>query len=265
VFISPVERTYKLNLLGPILAGIPLLICLVIALVDYTGSGAVDSSIWVANVLSAVFLAAVWLLVSRYQITTHSEGASYVSPFKSIDMRWDDVVETRFSQNAINAGAHFGLIGALVVAAASRGASANTQKQLELVDQSGNKLKITANWRNTDEFIRQALARVNPRVLQQLRQRLQAGETISFGDLKLSPAGVVWKQKELIPYASLVKAQIAVDKLRVKTEGKWLDNIAVNLKKVPNVFVALDLIADKRSGSATTPVDPLVRAAGVGA
>jgi hypothetical protein len=35
--------------------------------------------------------------------------------------------------------------------------------------------------------------------------------------------------------------------LRVKAEGKWLDNIGVTAKKVPNIFVLLDLIEEKRS------------------
>jgi hypothetical protein len=35
--------------------------------------------------------------------------------------------------------------------------------------------------------------------------------------------------------------------LRVKAEGKWLDNIAITAKKVPNIFVLLDLIEEKRS------------------
>jgi hypothetical protein len=38
--------------------------------------------------------------------------------------------------------------------------------------------------------------------------------------------------------------------LRVKAEGKWLDNIAVTAKKVPNIFVLLDLIEEKRSTAA---------------
>jgi len=58
---------------------------------------------------------------------------------------------------------------------------------------------------------------------------------------------VVWKSKEPIPYAALVKCKIDGSMLRVKAEGKWLDNIAITAKKVPNVFILLDLIEEKRS------------------
>jgi hypothetical protein len=76
---------------------------------------------------------------------------------------------------------------------------------------------------------------------------LNSGGTISFGKISLSPAGVVWKSKEPIPYAALVKCKIDGAMLRVKAEGKWLDNIAVSAKKVPNIFILLDLIEEKRS------------------
>jgi len=38
--------------------------------------------------------------------------------------------------------------------------------------------------------------------------------------------------------------QIDGSMLRVKAEGKWLDNIAITAKKVPNIFILLDLIEE---------------------
>ena len=35
--------------------------------------------------------------------------------------------------------------------------------------------------------------------------------------------------------------------VRIKAEGKWLDNISVSPKKIPNVFVLLDMIEARRA------------------
>ena len=35
--------------------------------------------------------------------------------------------------------------------------------------------------------------------------------------------------------------------LRMKAEGKWPDNIAIAARKVPNIFILLDLIEAKRA------------------
>lgn len=63
----------------------------------------------------------------------------------------------------------------------------------------------------------------------------------------MSPNGVIWKSKEPIPYTALVKCKIDGSMLRIKAEGKLLDNIAITAKKVPNIFILLDLIEAKRS------------------
>jgi len=95
--------------------------------------------------------------------------------------------------------------------------------------------------------VRLVLAAINPRLRQDAERVLNSGGTVSFGKISLSPAGVVWKSKEPIPYAALVRCKIDGSILRVKAEGKWLDNIAVTAKKVPNIFILLDLIEEKRS------------------
>src|SRR6266404_2937475 len=56
---------------------------------------------------------------------------------------------------------------------------------------------------------------------------------------------------ELIgPQKITVNSNIDGSMLRIKGEGKWLDNIAIMAKKVPNLFILLDLIEERRSGVA---------------
>jgi hypothetical protein len=146
----------------------------------------------------------------------------------------------------MNAGAHFGLIGWLIAAIAS-----SNNKMIRSFELIGpHKIAINSNIRDVEEIVRLALLAVNPRLRQEAERILNSGGTVSFGKISLSPTGVIWKTKEPIPYTSLMKCKIDGSMLRIKAEGKWLDNIAIAAKKVPNIFVFLDLVEAKRSAMA---------------
>jgi hypothetical protein len=126
--------------------------------------------------------------------------------------------------------------------------SRSSSKMIRTLELIGpQKIVLNSNIRDVEEAVRLVLAAVNPRLRKNAEQMLNSGSTVSFGKISLSPGGVVWKSKEPIPYAALVKCKIDGSMLRIKAEGKWLDNIAVTAKKVPNVFILLDLIEEKRS------------------
>ena len=95
--------------------------------------------------------------------------------------------------------------------------------------------------------MRTVLEHVNPRLQQDAERTLNSGGTVQFGSLWLSSVGVIWRAKDPIPYNTIVKCEIDGAFLRIKAEGKWLDNVAASVKKIPNIFVALDLIAQKRA------------------
>jgi hypothetical protein len=194
---------------------------------------------------AAVFgvLFAYALVWTKTTVTIHDEGISYKSPFSQKDLRWNEITETRYGQQAMNLAVHFGLIG-LIVAAMGRG-NGKVIRSLELI--GPQKIVINSNIRDLEEVVRLVLAAVNPRLRQEAERMLNSGATVSFGKISLSPSGVIWKSKEPIPYAAIIKCKIDGSMLRVKAEGKWLDNIAVTVKKIPNVFVLLDLIEEKRS------------------
>ncbi len=124
----------------------------------------------------------------------------------------------------------------------------SSDKVMRTLELTGpQKITIGSNIRGVQEVVRLVLAAVNPRLRQDAERLLNSGGTVPFGKISLSPAGVIWKSKEPIPYAAIAKSRIDGAMLRVKAEGKWLDNIAVPVKKVPNVFILLDLIDEKRS------------------
>ena len=183
-------------------------------------------------------------------MTIHEEGISYKSPFRQKDLRWNEITETRYGQQPINATVHLGLIGGLI--AATAGGNNKMNRSFELI--GPQRIVVNSNIRDVEEVVRLCLAEINPRLRQDTERILTSGGTVSFGKISLSPAGVVWKSKEPIPYAAIAKSKIDGSMLRVKAEGKWLDNIAIQAKKVPNIFILLDLIEEKRSTLAGKPV-----------
>jgi hypothetical protein len=218
---------------------IPLLLW---AVYDFYRSRQVDPVLAFFTAVFGLLFGYAWLW-TKTRVTLHEEGISYKSPFREKDLRWDEITETRYGQQPMNAGAHFGLIGWLIAAMAR--SNNKMIRSLELI--GPQKIALNSNIRDVEELVRLVLAAVNPRLRQDAERILNSGGTVSFGKISLSPAGVVWKSKEPIPYAALVKCKIDGSMLRIKAEGKWLDNIAVTAKKVPNIFILLDLIEEKRS------------------
>jgi len=245
MFLSPARNTFRYTLSWCIAVALLFVPLLLWALYDFYRSRQVDPVLAFVTVAFGLLFAYSWLW-TKTRVTLHEEGISYKSPFGEKDLRWDEITETRYGQQPINAGAHFGLIGWLV-AAMARGNN-KVIRSLELI--SPRKMVLNSNIRDVEELVRLVLAAVNPRLRKDAERILNSGGTVSFGKISLLPAGVVWKSKEPIPYSALVKCKIDGSMLRVKAEGKWLDNIAVAAKKVPNIFVLLDLIEEKRSTAA---------------
>jgi hypothetical protein len=211
----------------------------------------VDAALKILTGISGLLFAYAWLW-TKATVTIHDEGISYKSPFSQRDLCWNEITETRYGQRPMNLAVHFGLIGWIIMAM-SRG-NKNLIRSLELI--GPQKIVINSNIRDLEEVVRLVLAAVNPRLRQEAERMLNSGATVSFGKISLSPSGVIWKSKEPIPYAAIVKCKIDGSMLRVKAEGKWMDNIAVTAKKIPNVFILLDLIEERRSAllGKTAPV-----------
>ena len=245
MFISPPRNTFRYTLSWCLVAALFFVPLLLWAVYAFYQSRQVDPVLAFFTGVFGLLLAYAWLW-TKTRVTLHEEGVSYKSPFREKDLRWDEITETRYGQQALNASVHFGLVG-LLVAAMSR-SSSKMIRTLELI--GPQKIVLNSNIRDVEEAVRLVLAAVNPRLRKNAEQILNSGGTVAFGKISLLPAGVVWKSKEPIPYGALVKCKIDGSMLRLKAEGKWLDNIAITAKKVPNVFILLDLIEEKRSAVA---------------
>ena len=245
MFLSPPRSTFRYTVTWCVAAALPFFPLLVWVAYDFYQSRHVDP---VLGFFTGVFglLFAYACLWRKTTVTVHEEGISYKSPFRQTDLCWNEITETRYGQQPINVAVHFGLIGWLVAAMA--GGNSKMNRSFELV--GPQKIAVNSNIRDVEEAVRLCLAEINPRLRKDADRILSSGGTVSFGKISLSPSGVVWKSKERIPYTAIVKSKIDGSMLRIKAEGKWLDNIAVTAKKIPNVFVLLDLIEEKRSAMA---------------
>lgn len=248
MLMSPPRNTFRYTFNWLILSALAFVPLLVWAIYDYYQNRQVEPGLAFFTVLFGLLFACAWWW-TKTRVTVHDEGICYRSPFKEKDLRWDEIIETRYGQQPINAGAHFGLLGWLLASMAS--GSNKMIRSFELI--GPQKITINSNIRDVEEVVRLSLAAVNPRLKQDAERILNSGGTVGFGRISLSPTGVIWKSKEPIPYAALVKCKIDGAMLRIKAEGKWLDNIAVTARKVPNVFILLDLIEAKRSAVTGKP------------
>ena len=248
MFMSPPRNTFRYTFSWLIVAALGFVPFLLWAAFDLYQRRRVDPVLALFTVMCGLLAAyAGWWTKTR--VSLHDEGICYKSPFRERDLRWDEITETRYGQQPINAGAHFGLIGWLFAPLAR--SNNKMFRSFELI--GPQKITINSNLRDVEEVVRLSLAAVNPRLRQDAERLLSSGGTVSFGKISLSPIGVIWKSKEPIPYAALMKCKIDGSMLRMKAEGKWLDNIAIAAKKVPNVFILLDLIETKRSTMTAKP------------
>ena len=244
MFPSPAQRTFKDTLAWRIAAGIAFAIMLGLALLDYSNRRELEPILWTfAAILTVLFLfACIW--AAKRQISIHSEGISYKSIMGEKDLRWDEITETRYGQQPFNTGVHFGLLGVLITLLMTKKGD-RMIRSFQII--GPRTIKISSNIRNQEEAIHLVLQAANPRFRQEAERMLSSGGTVSFGNISLSSAGVIWKSKEPIPYSAITKCRMDGALVRIKAEGKWLDNIAVSPKKIPNVFVLLDMIEARRA------------------
>ena len=209
---------------------------------------------WISVALVAA-VAALWMVMGKSALTISDAGVRTESIFGQQDMAWSQITETRYRVVPVNVYAHLGLVGAIIAMSSKSG---RAQLTLELIGQDRKKLKVTSNYRNADEAIGIILARVLPPMVQNVKCRVQRGETIHFGDLGLSATAVIWKGNS-IPVTEITRAELAGSNLQVKRQGKWLSAVRVRSNKVPGVVVFLEVLESLAPQIKSMGVDPLAR------
>ena len=213
------------------------------------------NSLYVAAGLTTIFVV-LWILIGRTVLTIDAMGLKRQSAFGSKEIFWNQITETRYVVNPINVAGHFGLIG-LLISAASRTKQANLT--FRVIGSTGTQIRITSNFKDAREAIGLVLTRILPGMVSDARLRIERGETVQFGQVRLSKAGVIWKSKNPVPLTEIKSAELVGSKLRVKCTGKWLDAIAVRSDKIPNVLVLLEVLDSLAPQLRVAAIDPLAR------
>ncbi len=246
MFTSPPEATYRCSFL---LRNLWILFLLPFGLVFYLLRDSQNS-----NVLGIVFITAVlstlivFIFFNRQELRIHAEGIARKSLLGEREIRWEDITETRYDQVTMAQGmiVHFGILGILLAPFVGRKPSGSKASQkLRVISSSGQNISLDQTLLNSSDAIRRILTRVNPRIMAEARKRLAQGDSIAFGKLSISPLGISWRNKQPVPYADVDSVRLAGGSFRVKLHGKWLDFVAVQAGKIPNIFVAIDLIQTK--------------------
>ena len=207
----------------------------------------------VAVVLAGI---ALWVAIGKNALIISDSGIRTESIFGQQEMAWSQITETRYQVIPVNVYMHFGLVGALIAMSSKKSSRANLT--LELISLEQNKLKVTSNYRNADEAIGIILGRLMPPMVQNVKNRLQRGETVQFGSLGLSATAVTWKGNA-IPVGEITKAELVGANLQIKRQGKWLSAVSVRSNKVPDVLVLLDVLESLAPQIKSSGIDPLAR------
>jgi hypothetical protein len=263
MIISPPRETYRQTYMARAL--LTLLLVGFAALVYFIGAEEKSTvTPWIAAVLIAADVA-LWIAISKTQLTIHDEGVRRVSVFGVREIEWRSVKEYRYRMVSGNnaAGAHGGLIGVLIIAAVNRtsgGRKATTSFYLQLVGQDGTKLSVTSSFKGAYEAIGTILTKLHEQLRPQIAREIAATGS-EFGPLRLSARDLKWKTKEPVPLAELEYAELASSNLLIKKRGKFLSIVSVRSDKVPNVLLLLDEMKKLGVGAKhPNQVDPLAHA-----
>lgn len=235
---SPAQQTYRQAYLYRVVLGIiGFGVAAVFLAIGTEGS---QPSMIIGGAIAVATAFGIWAMGGRL-LTIHQEGVRITSRFGAKEMEWVEVKEYRYRAVPAQAGVHAGgLVGVLAVAAARRamGPQATTSFYLTLVANDGRKLSIGPAFRDTYEAIGAIVNRLHERFRPDVERALGAGAM--FGPLRLTLRDVQFKQKEPIPLADLVRAELRGQQLDIKKQGKLLSAVNIRSDKVPNVLLFVE-------------------------
>ena len=211
--------------------------------------------LWISIALGLAGLG-FWVALGKSAVVVSDAGVRRESLFGQQEVAWSQVAETRYQVVPIHMYAHFGLIGALIAMSSKR--SERAHLILELIDRDRKKLKVTSNYQKANEAIGMILSRLLPPMVQNVKSRVQRGETVQFGDLGLSATALIWKGNS-IPLTEVTKAELAGSNLQIKRQGKWLSAVSIKSKRVPDVLALLEVLESLAPQIKSIGIDPLAR------
>lgn len=258
MFASPPERTFRDSLTRRIAAGLLFFALLAWGVYDRRDSGEFDRLVWEFIVAAGALFGFVLIRSAGRRIEIHPEGISYVSLFRQADLTWEEIASTRYQQQSIDMVVNSELLLPLFYALADK-----TDFMLPTLWITGQRtIRIGPSIRDGHEAIGLVLAKVDSRLMSEARRFLDSGAAVTFGKISVSPAGVAWKTRIPIPWNEISECRLEGRRLRIRRQGRLYDSIVVRSKKVPNIFVLMDMIESRMTSTARPAAIPEIPGVG---
>lgn len=156
------------------------------------------------------------------------EGLSYTRHGRTEIIRWDEV--------------------AAVWQAITRVQHTFTVRSCKVQLDGGRKYTFNNALRNVPELIATIQQEVTPRILARASDAYHAGETIPFGKLGVSEAGIS-RGKRTLPWDQVKRVTVDKGVITVRKQGSLLKWTSVPVAETPNFFVFASLVGSKASDS----------------
>ena len=204
----------------------------------------------VGVVLVAALLALAVVLAKR-RLVVDERGVTAKGAFGVSRVDWDEVDHYTFwsmDQTMVYAaGGQGGAVGVLVAMAViaivrkirNRGTTGNrrfTQGQLVLVGKTGAKVKLDGRYRNVADALDRCFAEVHPRL---------RGDRLDVAPFALGDNELRHTKKGALGLADIQRVVAGGSRLSIKKRDKRLAWVSVPMKRVKNVLLFLELLAER--------------------
>jgi hypothetical protein len=112
---------------------------------------------------------------------------------------------------------------------------------------AGTTVKLTSLDKGVFAAYQEVIRRVNPRLVQEARTRIDSGNSVAFNKIKLSREGLAFGKK-IIRLDQIEKLSIKDGKLSVKVKNKWFAS-GQRVARTPNLYVLTELVAQMSNGT----------------
>jgi hypothetical protein len=156
------------------------------------------------------------------------DGLSYTRHGRTEIVRWDEVAD--------------------VWQAISKIQYTFTVRSCKVRLEDGRKYTFNSALRNVAGLIATIQQEVTPRILARASDAYDAGETIPFGKLGVSKAGIS-RGKRTLPWDQVKRVTVDKGVITVRKQGGLLKWTSVHVAETPNFFVFASLVGSKASDS----------------
>jgi hypothetical protein len=255
MIISPASATYRQTY--TIRVAVAILFSIPITVLAFAGVNGTEKLPLVIAIALLAAVIAIWIAIGKTTVSIHQEGIRRTSVFGVKEIEWKNVREYRYKLVPIQTGG--GLLGYAIMRAMSSGGSRGMNLFFQVIANDGTRLQVSTNFKDADDAIARILGQIHPPLQKRVADELSRGMA-EFGDLKLSPRTVQWKNKEPIVLSDVTRAEIKGNRLSIRKRDKMFDAISAPSHKVPNILLLLETLDSMGVAKDGPPrIDPLAR------